>query len=119
VSADVAFRLFRDNQGRLRPGCSRCDPTGEPRCGGVLVRIRSVASGYGFLCWFLSSFAAPETQLLNGVPFWPATCCLLIAVQAVLGDVVEPLASFAIAVTHWLKGVPFWPATCCLLWFWQ
>ena len=39
-----------------------CDQNREPRRGGVLVRIRSVAQRYGFLCWFLSSSQKPTIR---------------------------------------------------------
>ena len=50
--------------------------------------------------WSLSSLAPAETHRLNGVPFWPDTCFLLMVLHAVVGDVVLPFASLAIAVTH-------------------
>ena len=53
------------------------------------------------------------------MPGLPATCFLLRAAQAALGEAVEPFESLAIAVTHLLNAVPGTPATWVLLWFWQ
>jgi hypothetical protein len=64
-------------------------------------------------CW--RSRAAPATQTLNGVPFWPAMCRLLSVRQAVVGLVARVLATFASAVTQAENGVPGWPETCRLL----
>src|SRR5947207_8724681 len=94
-------------------------PQGTGRRHGLgIVRTSAPPSRSAFAYCSFWSLAAATTQRLYGVPFWPATCFLLSALQAVVG-LALPVATLAIAVTHWLKGVPFWPATCFLLSFWQ